>query len=305
MASLLQTYADLKPLRDPVFIGAFAGRNGGSASAAVQYLVDQWHGTPVAEIDTEEAFDFTVRRPNVRLQDGQRVVDWPLNQFFVVTSGALNHDFILMPGIEPHLRWPSFAEAISECLTALGCRTAVILGSRSGALPHTRPVPLRLQTTAAAFATAFGVEPAQMNYEGPTGVTTVIIERLVRAGIVGASLSAMTPFYVTVEPNANAVIALVQAIDRAYETHTLLNVLREKAREVDQTAEDAAAQSAELRSTIGALEQQYDRARVGQTPKPGAEPTAADLPSGTEAVAQLEEFLRGLQNPGGGEGAAR
>jgi predicted ATP-grasp superfamily ATP-dependent carboligase len=301
---LLRPLSELRPLRDPVFLCAFAGRGGGSAAAAVQYLVDQWGATAVAELDSEEAFDFTVRRPVVRLEGDQRVVNWPKNEFFVFSPVGLDRDFILMPGIEPHMRWKAFCDALVECLEALGCRTAVILGSRSGALPHTRPVPFRLVTTDPAFGRAFGVEASFSNYEGPTGITTVINERFGRAGIAAASLSAMTPFYVNAEPNPKAVIALVEAIDRAYGTDTPSAILREKAADVDRAAEDAADQSAELRQAIGSLEQQYDFARGNTAVKPGADPTAAELPTGSEAVAQLEEFLRELRGPGGGPAAS-
>jgi predicted ATP-grasp superfamily ATP-dependent carboligase len=198
------------------------------------------------------------------------------------------------------MRWKAFCNALVEALEALGCRTAVILGSRSGALPHTRPVPFRLVTTESAFIRAFEVEPSVSNYEGPTGVTTVISERFGRAGIATASLSAMTPFYVNAEPNPKAVIALVEAIDRAYGTSTSMSLLRDKVAEVDSAADEAAEQSAELRQAIGSLEQQYDFARGNTTAKPGADTTAAELPSGSEAVAQMEEFLRELRGPGGG-----
>jgi predicted ATP-grasp superfamily ATP-dependent carboligase len=298
VASLLRPLSELRPLRDPLFLCAYAGRGGGSAAAAVQYLVDQWAATPVAELDSEEAFDFTVRRPIVRLEGDQRVVEWPKNEFFVASPAGLDRDFILMPGIEPHMRWKAFAEALVECLNALGCKTAIILGSRSGALPHTRPVPFRLVTTDAAFSRLFAVEASFSNYEGPTGITTVISERFGRAGIATASLSAMTPFYVNAEPNPKAVIALVEAVDRAYGTSTSLDLLRDKAAEVDRAAEEAAAQSSELRQAIGSLEQQYDFARGNTTTKPGADATAAELPTGSEAVAQLEEFLRELRGPG-------
>ena len=298
MHPMLRPLSALRPLRDPVLLCAFAGRGGGSAAAAVQYLVDQWDATGIAEIDEEESFDFTVRRPIVRIEHGERVLHWPVNKCYVVSPAGLNRDFILLPGIEPHLRWRAFCEALVECVTALGCRTAVILGSRTGALPHTRPVPLRLTTADPAFGRAFAVEPTFTTREGPTGLVTVLSVAFERAGINAASLSAMTPFYVTAEPNPHAVIALIEAVDRAYGAATSLDLLQDALAKVDAGAEEAAAQSAELRAAIASLEQQYDWARGNRTaPKPGADSTAAELPSGSEAVAQLEQFLREQRDP--------
>jgi predicted ATP-grasp superfamily ATP-dependent carboligase len=297
---ILRVYSDLRPLRDPVLICAFTGRGGGSAAAAVQYVVDQWDASPVAELDPEECFDFTVRRPIVRLENGVRIVNWPKNQFFVARNPATGRDFVLMPGIEPHIRWRAFCEAITEALLMVGSRTAVILGSRTAALPHTRPVPFRLVTTEPSFGPLFDAEATVPNYEGPTGITTVLSQRLTEVGISTAMLTALSPFYVQSEPNPSAVIALVRAIDRAYGSTTNLDALLTKQAEVTAATETAAAQAAELRSAITSLEEQYDREH-GIEPTPAVEPPV-ELPSGTEAVAELEEFLRQLR--GGGDSEA-
>jgi len=117
---ILRLYSRLQPLHDPVLIAAFTGRGGGSAAATVQYLVDHWAATPVGEMDPEECFDFTVRRPLVRLDNGIRVVEWPKNQIFVARNPGTQRDFVLIPGIEPHIRWKAFCEAILETLASTG-----------------------------------------------------------------------------------------------------------------------------------------------------------------------------------------
>lgn len=290
-------YSNLAPLRDPVFLGAFAGRGGGSAAAAVQYLVDQWDAQPVGELDPEECFDFTVRRPVVRLDNGVRVVNWPKNQIFLSRDAASGRDVLLLPGIEPHIRWAAFCEAITDTLMGVGCHTAIILGSRTAALPHTRPVPFRLVTNEPSFSETFGTEATVPNYEGPTGITTVLAARLSKAEIQVASLTSLSPFYVQSEPNPSAVIAIVQAVDRAYGSQTKLDALRDKQREVDSATEVAAEQATELRAAITSLEQQYDQER-GITPS-ATEVSPTELPSGSEVVADLEEFFRQLRT---GEG---
>lgn len=316
MHPMIRALSPLQPLREPVFISAFAGRGSGSAAAAVQYLVDQWHATAIAELDAEENFDFTVRRPSVRFDDGKREIHWPANTFYVASPPDVGRDFILLPGIEPHLRWRAFTEAVADCLQALGCNEAIILGSRSGALPHTRPVPLRLVTMDGAFGPAFDIEPQTTNREGPTGLVTVLSVAFERARFRTATLTAMTPFYVAAEPNPNAVSALAGAIDRAYGTSTSLEALRVVKERVDQTAEEAVAQSAELRAAIVQLEQQYDWARGGeQPPKSGLEavelsPRAEQASDATDdsdeaavggdMFADLDRFLRDQREPPAG-----
>ena len=297
---ILRLYSDLRPLRDPVFLGAFAGRGGGSAAAAVQYLVDQWDAQPVAELDPEESFDFTVRRPVVRLDNGVRVVNWPKNQIFVSRDTSVDRDFLLLPGIEPHMRWAAFCEAIADVLQTVGCRTAIILGSRTAALPHTRPVPFRLVTNEPSFSRTFDTEVTSPNYEGPTGITTVLAARLGKSQIQVANLTSLSPFYVQSEPNPSAVLAIVRAVDHAYGSQTKVDALIEKQAEVDKATEVAAEQAAELRAAITSLEQQYDQER-GIAPS-ATEVPPAELPSGSEVVADLEEFFRQLR--GGGDSPA-
>ena len=293
---ILRLYSRLQALHDPVLIAAFTGRGGGSAAATVQYLVDHWGATPVGELDPEECFDFTVRRPLVRLDNGIRVVEWPKNQIFVARNPATQRDFVLIPGIEPHIRWKAFCEAILETLLQVGARNAVILGSRTAALPHTRPISFRLTSGEAEFERLFATKAVTPTYEGPTGITTVLQQRLTEAGVATANLTALSPFYVQSEPNPSAVIALVQAIDTAYEFTTDLGPLLEKQAEVTRATEEAASQATELRAAIASLEEQYDRDH-GIEHRPTEAPAAAadDLPAGSEVVADLEEFFRQLR----------
>ena len=293
---ILRIYSRQQLLHDPVLIAAFTGRGGGSAAAAVQYLVDTWQATPIGEMDPEECFDYTVRRPLVRLENGVRLIEWPKNQIFVARNPSTGRDFVLIPGIEPHIRWRAFCEAILETLLMVGSQTALILGSRTAALPHTRPISFRLTATDPDFERLFDTKATTPTYEGPTGITTVLQQRLTSAGVTTANLTALSPFYVQSEPNPSAVIALVQAIARAYEFTTNIEVLEAKRADVDRATEEAASQAAELRAAITSLEQQYDRDH-------GIEPGEADtssgsdeLPTGSEVVADLEEFFRQLRN---------
>ena len=61
-------------------VASFEGWNdaGEAASHAVGYLAHAISAVPLAEIDGEEFLDFTVRRPESRIDEqGHRVVEWP------------------------------------------------------------------------------------------------------------------------------------------------------------------------------------------------------------------------------------
>ncbi|MCA9851335.1 MAG: PAC2 family protein, partial [Dehalococcoidia bacterium] len=96
-------------LRKPVLIAGFAGWNdaGEAASSAVRFIQRRWRTETVAEIDPEYFYDFTQMRPQVRLKDGERIVEWPPNVFSAKRVEHLDRDVILLSGVEPHLAWRS------------------------------------------------------------------------------------------------------------------------------------------------------------------------------------------------------
>jgi hypothetical protein len=290
--SLLRSLEPLQPLRDPVFVASFASQfGGGSGAAAIEYLTGAWDAQPVAEIDPDECFDYTVRRPVAHTVDGERVIEWPLNRIYV--AHGVDRDFILLPGIEPGMRWRAVVDAIVEALDAMACRSAVILGSRRGSVPHTRPTPIRLSCSpSSALALRFGQGPVVSNYEGPVNFNGVLGVGLRLAGLDVATVSALTPVYVAAEPDPVAVRALVSAIDQAFGTSTSLNAIEEACVQLNAATEHAVASTPPLATTVANLEQQYDWIRGGPPPKAEDPVQSAELPSGPELVAELERFLR-------------
>src|SRR5262245_19051875 len=108
MHERLRPLDEVRPLRDPVLLAALTGWSDGSgvAVSALDYLVQQWEAKPLADLDPEPFYDFTVQRPQTRLDDAdQRVLHWPRNWFYVASPPGASHDLLLFAGIAPHLRW--------------------------------------------------------------------------------------------------------------------------------------------------------------------------------------------------------
>ena len=71
---------DIPALRHPRMIVAFTGWNdaGEAASGAVDHLLSQWPGQRIAEMESEEFYDFQVNRPQVSLTESKmRTISWP------------------------------------------------------------------------------------------------------------------------------------------------------------------------------------------------------------------------------------
>jgi hypothetical protein len=266
----------------------------------VSYLVQRWNAEFVAEFDPEELFDFTSRRPLVRTENGERVLEWPTSRFYVATPPAADRDVILLVGIEPHLRWRSYCDAIVSFLHELRATASLTLGSYPSPTPHTRPVPLRFSASDEAFGRTFGLEPTVSTYEGPTGIVGVLNARLAK-GFRTASLSARVPFYVGTQPNPHAMIAFVEAIDRGLGTSTPLAWLREQAAAQDQEAEQALAQSEPLRTVVQSLERRFDEDSRSTPALLAPAKVGSPLPPSDEVIADLERFLREQRGSGGSE----
>src|SRR3954453_15985840 len=104
-------------LRSPVRVAAFEGWNdaASAASTALEAVALSLDSVPVATIDPEEFYDFQVARPTIRMAEGQtREVDWPRNAFLAARAPAAERDLLLVSGVEPNLRWRTFASAVIE-----------------------------------------------------------------------------------------------------------------------------------------------------------------------------------------------
>jgi hypothetical protein len=111
---LVKQLPEITQLRDPLLIAGFADRAGEAAASTVSYLVEHWEAEPLAEIDVDELFNLTVRRPLVRMERGERVLPWPTSRVYVASPAGAQRDVVLLAGVEPHLKWGAFCDAIAS-----------------------------------------------------------------------------------------------------------------------------------------------------------------------------------------------
>src|SRR3954451_14504623 len=131
-------------LRSPTIVCAFAGWNdaASAATAAREAVAASLDSEVVARIDPEEFYDFQVNRPTIRLVDGlTRHIDWPANTLLAVSVPNAERDLVLLSGVEPNVRWRTFAEAILGAAERLGVEIVITLGALIADVAHTRPVP--------------------------------------------------------------------------------------------------------------------------------------------------------------------
>lgn len=276
-------------LNDPIMLTGFVRKNGygTTAVASLQHLINAHEGQAVAEIDSEDFFDFTVTSPALERRGDERVLVWPRNVIYRLKDTGSSRDVFVLAGIEPHMHWRSFIEALHAFMTRVGVRQLLGVYSWPGAVPHTRPIPLRLTSDHAELAELLDVRASELDYVGPVDFATTFLRSAdpIQAG----GLSVSVPNYLGVVPNPLAMLSLIEAYDRFCGMQTNAVELRELAERVKAKADEGIAESTELADAIRQMEQQYDATLEASQP---ADDSGDDtLPSSSDLLRDVEAFL--------------
>ena len=205
---------DPPELRSPILVCAFAGWNdaASAATAALEAIAASHEAGIAARLDPEEFYDFQVNRPTIRLVEGQaREIDWPANTLLAVEVPTAERDLALLSGVEPNVRWRTFAEAIVDAARLLEIEIVITLGALIADVAHTRPVPITGLASDPDLVERLGL--SRSSYEGPTGIVGVLHDACRRHDLVSASLWAAVPHYVAAVPNPKAALALLRRLE--------------------------------------------------------------------------------------------
>ena len=269
-----------RELRSPILVTAWDGLFdvGGAATGAVEVLRGD-RATKVGYIDADEFFDFNERRPHVEIGgDGGRKIRWPRNDIYCLPIDDRDRDLVLMEGVEPHLRWRTFVDAVVEVVRRFDVKMVVTLGAMIAETPHTRPPSITGSTTDAALADLLRLD--RPSYQGPTGVVGALHEHLDRIGVPAVSLRASVPHYVSGAPNPKASRALLERFERVTGLPTRWADLDTEAGEWEQRVDEAMADDNDIVRYVTRLEERYDAQ------------TASSLPNADDLAAEFERFLR-------------
>jgi proteasome assembly chaperone (PAC2) family protein len=275
---------DPPTLRSPILVAAFAGWNDAASAAttALDSVADALDAERIAELDPEDFYDFQVTRPTIRLTDGQtREVDWPLNSFFAARAPTAERDLVLLAGIEPNMRWRTFAGAVLEAAERLDVEMVITLGALLADVPHTRPVPITGLATDPDLVDRLNLQ--RSSYEGPTGIVGIVHDACRRRGLTSASLWAAVPHYVAAVPNPKAALALLRRLEQftgiAIEASELEDAMDRFETQVDR----AVASNPEIEELVKRLESEQDDAPELDT---------GEMPSGDTIARDFQRFLR-------------
>ena len=270
-------------LRSPVMVCAFAGWNdaAGSATTALTSIADSLDAELVAQVDSEEFFDFQANRPTIRLAEGEaREIEWPGNVMLTASPPGAERDLVLLAGTEPNLRWRTFSEALADGADALGVEMVITLGALVADVAHTLPVPITGLASDPELVDRLDL--TRSNYEGPTGIVGVLHDSCGRRSIPTASLWAAVPHYAAAVPNPKAALALLRRLEGLVGVAVEASELEDEAAAFEGQVSRAVAANPEIAEMVTRLEeQQSEQLDLDQ-----------EVPSGESLARDFERYLR-------------
>ena len=274
-------------LRNPIMIIAFSGWNDAAqaATGAIDHILEVWRDRDdsiipqlIAEIEPEDFYDFQVNRPQVSINESSiRSITWPTTQIFGLQIPHLSQDLVLVTGVEPSIRWKSFAADLLDLADDLEVSLVISLGSLLADTPHTRPISVT--ATGAHPDIAERLDVAVSKYEGPTGILGIIQDSCLKREIDSISLWAAVPHYASNSPSPKASLALINALEDFLQVSIPLGSLPDLADQWEASVNELALEDSEVAEYVKSLEESKD---------------AEDLPevSGDSIAKEFERYLR-------------
>jgi len=266
---------DLSTLRQPVLVAAFRGWNdaGQAATGVLLELMADHQCHDLLTLD-ESYYDLKQTRPVVDMVEGQRVVRWPQTQVLICRTHQ--RDVVIVLGDEPNVRWRDFCSRVLDAATMVGSDEIVVLGGLITDEPHSRSLPVMIETTHPELVWGLGAE--ESSYTGPTGITGVLSMESAARGLKVVSMWVSVPCYGPDEECHKAILALARRVSEVLGVDFDFARLERRAEEWERTIDALITEDEHLSGYVEALEKMRDQS---------LEPT-----SGETLAAQIEEYLR-------------
>ena len=258
------------------------------ATTTLKYVIRHLQAKRFAHIDPEEFYIFSQERPrSSRTADGIRRIHWPSNEFYYWNNPNDPSDGImLLKGVEPNLRWKTFSTLIADLAEEYKINNIVHIGALLDSVPHTRRIRITGSSTSTELQNTLDTSNIRTStYQGPTGISTAVMEECTKRGIGYVSLWAHTSHYLHAAPNYRISLTLAETLVRLINLPLDLNELSTAADTFDREVNKAIDKDNQLQEYINKLEIKYEEST-----------TSLELTSTSEIVDELEEFLKSNRN---------
>ncbi|MHB8190995.1 MAG: PAC2 family protein [Ferrimicrobium sp.] len=250
---------------------------GDAASIAANTLIQASNARALAYLDPEPYYDFSVVRPHIALSaEGVREIRWGTLVFHSARERSPS-PLIIGVGPEPQFRWKTCVAELSDLAAFLAVDRVIALGSLLAATPHTRTPKVIGYSSMPAIPGLLDMET--IDYEGPTGLLSVLQSTLNEFGVEVTSLWVEVPHYLSQFPARRAARALLDRTELLLDFEPNLTPLTEALAESDREIAQFVARDPDLTTYVNSLEANYERERT-------------ERDSLNSMVAEAERFLR-------------
>nr|WP_276509219.1 PAC2 family protein [Pseudoclavibacter chungangensis] len=231
-------------------------------AAAADAVVDSVNPPPLWDDDEDEAVDDL----------GNLAGDAELR----VTASNID-SLYLLTGPEPTLQWRRFAAEVLRVCQDEHITRVVLVGALLADVPHTRPIGVFVSSEDPEVRAEFDV--GRSNYQGPTGVLSVLSMLARTNGMPAVSVWASVPHYAHQSPSPKATLALLDKLEEILDVTIPRAELTDLAREWEQDVDSATSQDPEIVEYVTYLERAYDTVEAPEA-------------SGEAIAKEFERFLR-------------
>ncbi|ETX03170.1 MAG: hypothetical protein ETSY1_00980 [Candidatus Entotheonella factor] len=263
---------------------------GEAATGAMRHLVRHLSAPRLASIDPETFFIFTQERPEARMTaDGNRAIRWPRSEFYTWQPPGGEPGLLLFRGMEPNQLWRTYSKMFIDLAEQCGVKRIVSIGALLAGSPHTRPTRVTGRSTDPewqALMEDWGIY-RRPSYQGPTGISTVLLEAAQRRGMASLSFMGQAPHYLQGTSNPSVIQALLTHVNRLLDLGLDVSRLDAAVEAFRTKCDQLVADDPSTQSHVQQLEQEYDSETDEESDALGSEELNSD-----QLMRDLENFLR-------------
>ncbi|MGA9048827.1 MAG: PAC2 family protein [Dehalococcoidia bacterium] len=249
-------------LRKPNLVAAFLGWPDAAqvSTSAISYLIDKLPALKLAEIKSDEYYDFTKIRPTVNIESGIiGPLNVPRNGLYYWENSEGSNDLIFLTGIEPQSHWRSYAEMVADLAGFYKVHHAFFIGGLYDRIPHTRETRISGLVNDRSMMEVlkkFNIEP--IDYNGPSSIHGLLMNMFANRRIPAASLWGHVPFYIRSESNPMVCLEIVKKLASILGVSVDLHELKRSSQKLYQILTKMLAENEQMNDFLKSLETQYD-----------------------------------------------
>ncbi|WP_432557574.1 PAC2 family protein [Granulicoccus sp. GXG6511] len=290
-------HVDRRTVRARTLLVTLGSRDPGHTQRTItQHLLNTLPNHRLGGVDSDQVLDYGALRPGIGFErdhfTGYRTPTIDLHH----VSDAQGKSFLLLAGPEPSLQWERLVGTVDYLIDQFDITETVILQGVPAPAPHTRPLHV------SRFAGGPDLVPVEdsvpMAFEMGATFTSLLSLRLGERGRTVTGLVAHVPHYLAQGDVPEAAIALLDRLSGRTRLELPLGGLPAAAQILRERVDAEVTESEEAQQMVAQLEEQFDHFMTQRSLTQGA----AAVPSADEIGAQVEDFLRGLDDEDGSAG---